>query len=439
LQKFYNKSVAGPITERFDGTIEVKGEEYAFDASDISDIMYLNEDDEFVALDNDAAEQFEDGGDVTLFLDRAGEAIYITGDLGEVATNTVAGVLAAVAAFDASFGKAYIDFTYISEEGKKVTKTIKCDDLEKVDGVDVEDDVFTYDDVANEIDASIQGASFFTAAMWARGAIVEFVYDTDGNIVELNFLDSDTLDTALETDDKYADLTADAKLLSDTLVFVVDAAVLAGADDITADDVTIYKWSDIKTFNEIATGATVYSNDDLEALYILADTDDVDTDDTTDVIGLLKSYLTNTDGDVTRLTAWVNGEEKTYSVDKVDDSGLANGALTNAFVYTFTVNNQTGKVTAIPVADEIDTTVTVEIDQALVNVSERTFRLEGGGIDLKLVSDAVILDLTGGINDVEVATVRDLRDTLLEDNNVVVVMEESSTKFVKMVVITSYN
>ncbi|PKM49169.1 MAG: hypothetical protein CVV02_17295 [Firmicutes bacterium HGW-Firmicutes-7] len=425
IAEVYTKSVSGSIENIYSDAFEVNDVvyEYAAGLTIAKDAMYMDEDDNFVEFDSDAADKMEDEGDVTLFLDRTGEALFVTGELGELETNKVAGVLINNAAFDTTFGKVYAQFNFINQEGNKVTTNLKVEDLEKINGTDVKKDTFAIvgaDVIGTDTDAN--GTEDILAADVTADTLIEFVYNSDGNIVELNFLDSDVVPASTETDAKYI---AGNMVKSDTLVFVIES--LNGATAIEAKDVTVVQWSKITAFDTFAAG-TIYTNDKSEVLYIVVDADDVNLDaDTTDVTGLLVSSRTNTDGDVTRATAWVNGVEKTYTVNKVTV------ALTPGKAYTLSVDDATGNVTDIaPVvvaASELDEEV------ATVNTSNRTFTVTGNAVAYKLVSDAVIIDRTGSVNNIKVKTTTDLKK-LIAGNQVTIILDEAGTQFVKMVIIT---
>lgn len=426
VAEVYNKSVTGTIEAIYSDAFKVNDVVYDYaEALTINkDAMYMDEDDNFTTFDSDAADKMKDEGNVTIYLDRTGEALFVVGNLGEAETNTVAGILVNNGAFDTSFGKVYAQFTFINQEGKKVTESFKVEDLEKINGTNVEKDSFAIvgaDVIGTDNDAN--GTDDILAANVTADKLVEFVYDNDGKVVELNFLSSAAVPAGTETDAKYI---AGKKVQADTLVFVVDG--LNAASAISADDVTVTEWSKITAFDTFADG-TVYYNADSEALYIVVDADDVNLDaETTDVVGLLVSSRTNTSGDVTRLTAWVNGVKTTYTVDEVTIALTANKA------YTLEIDDATGIVTDITAVDPAAIVADEEI--TAVNTSNRTFTVAGNPTPYKLVSDAIILNRTGSADDIKVKTTLDLKK-LAAGNQVTIILDENGTNFVQMVIITN--
>lgn len=430
----YTKSVTGAVTDTFDGTIEVANEEYDYDASDVSVIYYVDEDGDFVVLDNDAAEQFEDEeGDVSVFLDRAGNALFITGDLGVADTSTVAGVIAeAGAIYETS--KVYLEVTFVNENDELVTVDFKANDLDKVDDVDVEDAAISINLAGDTVTFNNATGTdpVITEAMLARGEVVEFVYDEAGAIVELNFLSQDALETTsydLDIDDSYADLDTVAtnqKLQSGTVVFVVDDLTA----DFDEDDVTIYVWGDVEDEFETISDGTVYY-DDGKVEYIVADDANVDDDpDTTDFFGLITSFKTNTAADkVTRLEAWVDGTEKTYTVD---DLAIT---FSSGTAYVLEVEDSTGVILSVTAADDSDNIV---VDVDTIDVSDKTFSDESSN-NYELVSGATIIDITDGLTSGEELEIRDLADLTENFNDVTVYYDEANTEFIIMVVVNDSN
>jgi hypothetical protein len=451
----YNKSVSGNINHIYSDAFDVAGNDYDFAKSTTADLnaKYIDKDGDLENYDDDAAEQMKNE-DITIYLDREGEATFVTGKLGNVTTNSSAGILIENTKYDQTFNKYSLQFKYINEAGKEMTKTVAVEDLEKItlDGkeyetgknhpdVSTEIDKFGLADVDTDSDLDIttldsSGSVINTTKLgelktgpdtWlSKETVVVFTYDNNGNVVELEFFNSNSiaLDNGGSTnldikDDKYAE---NKQLKSNTVIFNIE-------DGLEEGDTTVAELNKVTSYDEIVDQqAELFANKDNEIVYIVAKQTDAEEDES-DYTALLVSSRTNTDGEVVKLTAWVDGNEKTYEVDELSTS------LTDGKAYTLTINDKNGKVTAIaaitPAANELDEVITANT----VSVSDKEFTI-GAGRTYKLVSDATILDRTkSDPEDIKVKAIRDLRD-LGANNKVTIILDQASTNFVKMVIIT---
>lgn len=453
--EIYTKSVTGAITNVYTEKFEVAGKEYDYNKALTADLqaMYVDEDGDYVAFNMDAAEKMEDEGDITVFVDREGKPVYVTGKIGTAATDSVAGILIENTIKDTNFGKDYIQMTFVNELGKEVTETISVSDIDtiSVDGTeyevgkdapagitaDSEIDYFKMNgniiNAYNAADAIIQSAGpvdidivDITTAAATQEAIVVFTYNTDGKVTGLEFFSVNVVAYDDEPADNNLDVTKAKyaqgfKINSDALVFNIE-------DGLTAKDITIAEYSKITEFDEIVDEqAMLFTNNDNEIVYIVASQTNADID-TTDVTGLVTSTRTNTDGDIVKLTAYVDGVKKDFTVDEVT------AAVTNGQVYTLTVDDATGEITGIAAAVVAAGELDEEVNMATVSVSNRTFSTLAPA-SYKLVSGAVIIDRTGAIADIEVVAIRDLSE-LAAGNQVTIILDEAGTNFVQMVIIT---
>lgn len=453
--EIYTKSVTGAITNVYTEKFEVAGKEYDYNKALTADLqaMYVDEDGDYVAFDMDAAKNMKDEGDITVFVDREGKTVYVTGKIGTAATDSMAGILIENTVKETTFGKDYLELVFVNELGKEVTETIKLADIETitVDGVeykvgkdapagitaDSEIDYFKMNgniiNAYNAADAIIQSAGpanidivDITTAVALEEAIVVFTYNTDGDVIGFEFFNTN----AVAYDDEPADNNLDVtkakyaegfKINSDALVFNIE-------DGLTAADITIAEYSKITAFDEIVDEqAMLFTNNDNEIIYIVASQTNAEVD-TTDVTGLVTSTRTNTDGDIVKLTAYVDGVKKDFTVDEVT------ATVTTGQVYTLTVDDATSEVTGITAAVIAAGELDEEVNMATVSVSNRTFSTLVPTA-YKLVSDAVIIDRTGSITDIKVKAIRDLQD-LAAGNQVTIVLDEAGTSFVQMVIIT---
>ncbi|MBZ4647005.1 MAG: S-layer protein, partial [Clostridia bacterium] len=85
----FNKSVKGAIKKIYEDSFEVASNEYDYYNTKIEvNVKYLNEDDEIADFDADVAEQMQEEGDVEVFVDRTGAAVFVVGSLGDVVTTS---------------------------------------------------------------------------------------------------------------------------------------------------------------------------------------------------------------------------------------------------------------------------------------------------------------------------------------------------------------
>ncbi|WZL81024.1 S-layer homology domain-containing protein [Vallitaleaceae bacterium 9-2] len=410
----YNNSVKGEIENVYSDAIEVDDEDYEYTATVVdAGVSYYLDGDDFLVFDEDAAEDMEAAEeDVMLFLDRTGELVFVNGDLGEADTNTVAGILLEDVEYDTSFGRTYAEFVFVNEEGTKVTETVKLTDLDAINAVDSADDD---DDVSSE--AEVVAANDGNALR--SGQVVEFVYDEDGDIVELTFVDSRTFNSEIEVGDDYVDGN---KITSSVVVFAVDGwKAFNPGESVDKDDVTVLEWSE-DNFDDIAEGTYYFESD--KVLYVV--TEEVG-DDTSDVNAVVDSFRLNTDDEVVRVTAWSTAGKNTYRADSIKK------ATTEGALFVLTIDDETDEVLEINSidADKLEAGETL----ASVDVSDREFNVDGRAATLKLVSDYIILDATDA-SDIDDINLRDLKD-LLDDGAVEidVVLDAANSNYVQMVIV----
>ncbi|VDN47967.1 conserved exported protein of unknown function [Petrocella atlantisensis] len=446
--EIFTKSVEGEITNIFSTGIRVGGKTYDFNKGLVADIttLYVNEDGDLATFDTDAAEQMEDEGPIAIFLDREGKMLFVTGELGDVETSKVVNILTSDISTQTLFGETSIRAVVINEEGTKVTKTIALRDLDFItldntkvevgDGVGVNEvDYFelTGADLLrayNSADALTADASFgdlsagAVDSQFAEDSIIEFHYDTDGNVVGLGLFSGTTaLTTTVKIDkdggDKYAVVGGTSyRLMNDTLLFDI-------TDGTSADDTIINEWSAATDVKEVALGATVYVKGG-EVLYIVSGSVDALTDET-DVTGLLATHKLNAAATkVTELKAWVNGVETTYVVDSIAFADLPGGVdITNGNTYILTVDDVSGKVIAIADADVVTGGIQT------VNTSAREITI--AGTTYKLVSGFKIVDITDGTDNGEVINLVNVK----AGNTATLVLENAGSVFVELVVVTN--
>jgi|GEM_PF-1253311 len=472
----YNKTVTGEIDTVYSTSINVGGKAYSYIYDplvtapfmlDYAKAVYMD-DDELVQMDSDAAEELQAGGDVTLYLDPAGNLVYVSGDTAAVNSNEVSAILTDAIAYDTVFLKDKIQVEALLEDGEELIQELMVKDLDTITingksyDIDNEDtDVNDNDYVVDVDDAGViiikqnvggTPIDYGTAIDLddTEGQLVTLGLDDDGNVEEIQFFNDANTDEGvvistdvLEAGDSYfkAAVGGSKKLLSKTVVF--DAT-----DDNTgfdADDITVTTWGEYKG-SDISVGAVAVYNEDNEvvALTILNTT----SSDKLYNEAVLTRVLKNTDLEIVSIDAFVDGKKVTLEVDKVKDTVSKGDVVVLGFD-----DNNTAVVNEIFTKDEIAAQGTAEIIAEFdadyiatdlvvdvtynengfvngVNVGERKVKFVTAGI-YTLVSDGKVIDATD-VTDITIEYLSDLRDASLK---VTVIKDEKDGMFAKYFVI----
>lgn len=467
----YNKTVTGEIENVYSSSIEVGGKtyNYIYDATatatppfqlDYAKAVYLDDGD-LAVMDSDAAEELQAGGDVTLYLDPAGNLVYVSGDTAVVDSNKVSAVLADNISYDTAFNKDQIQVDAVLPDGTEKIQTTLVEDLDTITingtsyDIDNTDTDATNDKYVVDVDPvgvigitqKVAGAAVVYSGApidldSTKGTLVTLHSNDQGVIKEIEFFTATTTDQGtvtstdvLESGDTYfvAAVGGSKKLKSDTVVF--DATDGVGVDDVNVTTWGAYKGSDI------AVGAKAVYNKDNEvvALVYTATT----SSDKVYNEAVLTKVLINTDSEIVSIDAFVDGKKVTLEVDKLTDSVTKGDVV----VLGFDDNNST-LVNAIYTKAEIAAQGTPEIVAAFdagyiitgqtidtaadtngftdgVNVGERKIALVGGAI-YKLVSDGSVINNTD-ITDITVEALSDLRSSV----SVTVIKDEKDGSFAK--------
>jgi len=409
----FNKTVEGKVKRVFTDKMEVNGKDYKFGSAKYLDGSKL------VNFDEVAADEMrEEGEEVTLFLSRAGDLVFVIGERGEVETGTVVGYL-------------YKDLDKIK---------VGRDTLYYIDIVNENGEVVNYEVDVEDVDKG-NFSSNSDSKVLDKGQLVKLDIDSDGDVVGIWKADEDEddfkaeeFDSDYETDDKYIN---GYRVKSSTVVFLVQKFL----EDGDKKDIKVVKWGDIEDFEKIheeitiddqAVKSVVYYNDKNYATYIVAVKTDVDeeTDDYTAVITGIDELKGNKNE--YRITAFVDGKEETFYTKK-DPKGNGNNG-----VFEFKMNNDKFKLGVIKVnkstglVDEVEkldgNEDYVEVTVEGRSVSSKTITV--GSDDYRLVDDSYVFDALK--KDVKKATLRDIS----EGDKVVLVLDAKGTKFVKYVILT---
>ncbi|TRM10711.1 S-layer homology domain-containing protein [Lentibacillus cibarius] len=358
LAVVYNNTLSGEIENVFEDSFEIDGEKFYYEPINSNIVTRYLDDGDFETLDEDEALELQAGGDVTVYLNQRGEAVYVKGDREGIDTNDnylylqdgvegyfdnldnprfeIEGVNKDGNNKLYDFGLSQLDqitvlkgengndseteyeidkdfpgtdveiddFEFADEDGNVVTK--ERDNIVSIVAVDDNDDVIGevvnlkeyYEDHG---DGKIRN-------------ILNVIEDDDGNVDELEFnLNSELLEEDIDEDDNFAN---GQRINNNTLVYDLSDA---GDDlkDPDTDDVDVATWGDLKENGiDINKGnAVIYYDEDGDITQIVSYENVVA--DENDVVALITDVAVQ-DGDVVRIDALVEGEKVTYDVDDSD-------------------------------------------------------------------------------------------------------------------------
>lgn len=477
----YNKSVTGPIETVYSDAIKVNGKNYKFlnggavtdftfdltgyTKSDFnySTAVFINEDGKTELLDDtDKAEELQAAGDVTVYVDPAGNLVYVAGKTASINKNEVAAVLTDSIDADTNFNKTSIQLQAVLPDGKEVTKQVALSSLDKVyidgqeyklkdDDTDATDKDYVVEVVGTNLlvfntdaarDAYVTAATDSPDVLTpdastvvksisltpAEGRLVKLKLDDNGAVTQLELYSgigtpvegSDTFtyvsgtNQVVEAGDNYIE---GKKLLSSTVVY--DATDVTGSD-YDVDDITTTTWGAYKG-SDITSAKFIYNdNNEVVALVIDATT----TNDTTFEGAVVTKVLKNVDGEIVEINAYVDGSIKTYKVDEVNKS-LSKG---QAVVLELDDNDLT-LVKNFVVEDGNYVAKDKIVKSVDVSKREVTFTDD---TKYKLVSGGAVLD-GSDVDDITVEALSDLTDANIK---VTVITDEKglTTPFAKFFV-----
>ncbi|MFC3886467.1 S-layer homology domain-containing protein [Bacillus songklensis] len=478
VAEVFNSTVTGEIETVYANDLRIDGKDYTY--TDVTyngkQTQYLDGD-EFKNLTDDDAEEFQAGGEVTLFLDRNGDVVYITGKQEAVNSNTLGfhSTEAAEYYFNGNLAdRGTVELDGLNSKGEEKIYSFRIDSLDQITdaagnvyetgenfpGTNVEIDKFALvgdgTDVAGNtgkggnatgvvialadngeaiLPAGTTDSNWDNAAaeiidlstVGADNAFFEVKTNDSNQVKELEFFNSNTTlnsGNLLKLDDKYVN---GYKLLSDTVVFDGsegwDSTKPAGSRYVPdAEDITVTTWGELKDKGFEISSATYYYNDENEVEYLVIENSDAE--ETTDYNAVLTKVLRNTDSEITEIGAFVNGVEKTYKVDKVK-----NGALAKGQTVELTINDDSELVKDITAP----TTRTGVVATNGVDVQNRTITITGPQAGTyTFANDGDVYDAT----DVDAVEVDNLRDIKAGDT-VTISFAPNSTRFADTVTITS--
>jgi hypothetical protein len=374
----YNENFVGEIERVYDDSFKVDGEEIDIVAGWSK---YVDGDD----LENftvDVAEaMWDEGEEVTVFVDRFGVAVLVLGETGDAETSTFyAMVIEPVAGLPYQVrNKQYLNLDVLNEKGEEVN----------------------YD-----VDVTVKDLSSENLSV---GDIVKVEVDEDGDVKDVTKLSKDATKT-FEVDDKYV---AGYSLQKGTVIFNVQDAGTGAAFD--KDEVVVSTLGDAD-FDK-ATG-DVYAENGKVVVIVVTDSDK-EADEEVYVAVATADAKAIKGTDMFELKVNVNGAKKTYETkDKASLAAVADDVYKGNFL-KLTVDEETGEVVDIvilPDANEPEFVVDYTVAQKNNNAGTL---LDGTTVKFRL-SNATILDADDSF---KVIRIRDLEQG---DKVKILVVEQGS-------------
>ncbi|MDF1617475.1 S-layer homology domain-containing protein [Petrocella sp. FN5] len=375
----YNRSVTGEIGRIFTTRIVVNGEDYEFSAN----FRYLDKDGDLVALDSDGAEQFKDADeDVTIFLNHAGDPVFITGDLGIAPTSSLYAYVTDVYTYAAArTGESMRGIDVVNQNGAKVSYDLKAADLD-----DGDNDLYAGD--AADFDAQVKA-----------DLIIKLEIKEDATLKSVEVVDFGTTVTAGGATDPVkvsARFVGAYRLLSSAIIF--DISEGTDADDI---EVLVLKDAD---FDELL-DADYYVNDKDEIVAIIVSDSDRESDVTEFTAIATKNAFELVGEDTWRLELIVDGKAKANYFTKAD-ANIANASAVTAGQYLLVdINDSTNEITKVTVllgtrvANGVVETRTTATSVIKLEANPVEFKLETGNVvdktdsyKLKAIRDIAVGD-----------------------------------------------
>lgn len=400
----YNDSLTGEIERIYSDSFDVDSDEYDFGNAVYvkATAQYLNGS-SLADMTTTVADAMKDEGAVTLYFDREGNLVFVSGELGEEVTSSFLAYVTSVGApYDSRSGQLN-PIDVLTEAGEEVAYDFKTTDV-------TDADFFTAENVAED---------------WsdvAAGSLLEIEVDADGDVKTVTLLDVKTSDATADTkyfatDDRFV---SGYKLSSSAVVFVTENYT-TDVDDI---EVTTFGELDFDNINQAE--VFVNSNDAVIALVVS------ETDRDSDVTSYKAVATTDSQefasGGTWKLTLVVNGVEKVYYTEAGEDVlDTVGGTVYAGDFLTVDIDDTSSDITSVSVLTKAtDPSVVDEdtIDANGVNVKDRELVING---ITYYVADATILDSTDSYAEI---SIRDLA----AGDNVELYLAADGSKYVTYVI-----
>ncbi|MCM3716524.1 S-layer homology domain-containing protein [Alkalihalobacillus oceani] len=444
----FTRTVSGEITGIFEDKFEVDGKLYDYAGDREWEVRYIDEDGDVEVLGtgsdaSDVIERFQDAGDVTVFLDRDGNLVFVAGELGELNRNRLGSLLLDEVVGYSQATRDRLEVSVLSQNGEANVYDVRLDSLDEIivdgeayDGEDLE--LIDANAAGGASGIRVEGGAQIVdfSEVGQRGQLIRVHLDNNDNVTKFEFytdgFDGDGFVEFSGVFEIEKDNFFNGKRIQNSAV-VFDTTDHDWNDDksISTGDVEVSTWAEYKeeTSADEIHEALVYYNDRDNVTYLVIVDSDVDSEDA-DTPALIRSVLRNTDGEIVRFDAYIDGTRQTFNVDEIADSNITglSGQLSRGDAVYFAQNNN-GLVTEIVTAD------TARVSN-ITSVSTANRTITGTGGTYELVSDGYVLDNTG--SNVEEKRLSDLRN--LDSNEEVLVIldydeDGDNTRFAKFFVI----
>ncbi|MDQ0297874.1 hypothetical protein J2S78_000282 [Salibacterium salarium] len=428
LAVVYNDTVTGEIDSVYKDSFDLEGENYDY----VDGAQYLDEDNNKETLNEDGAESLQEGGEVEAYFNARGEIILVKGTEGTVEDEyTAAYTTASIEAYQDNLNNDRMEIEVATKDGEELydigvddldefVVQQNGDDLEFEDGDDAPSGDFEIDsfEVRAADGTDFPTSSFDVVAVGENDDGDEFeevIYEVrdndmlvglstneDNELQGLKFFETDENGVDVEYDDSYAA----GKSLGNSTTVVGLEETLADGEYPDAEDVSFQNWEQIQEDGTDLDDASVYYDDEDNATHLFVE--DFEAGETSDETALIKRLDVNTDNEIDRLVALVDGEEVTYDVDSLDEDAAAEGDIVN-----LVVNDNNDEVTEIQQLSDADVDgeiVSGTIATDGVSVSDDTVEFEDGTV-VELESNGGVYDSTDAdADDYSVESLRDLEE-----------------------------
>ncbi|MFJ5623519.1 S-layer homology domain-containing protein [Peribacillus loiseleuriae] len=460
-----SKTVSGNIDYVFTDSFDVDGKNYKYGTGE-----YLKNGKDIKPLDDNAAEKLQAGGKVTVYLDYKGDVAFVKGTEGVVEDKYSIGALTDVLLpyFD-NKKDGYLELNYENKAGEKLydfkIKSLKEIVIQASAGeyeLQVKDRYLaTYpgavapqngdteiDEFRLAGDGTVTPYSIIAVnkAGQTVGTVVDLtnynlgtvgVNEENGVVKGLKFNNASSVAlnhaTIIESKDKYA---AGHQLTDDTIVFDINVSYTSrSAANIDAKNVTVTTWGELKKRNvDIAANTADIYFDEKGVITHLAVYKGIKAADAVKEMALITRVDKNTDNEIVRIQALVNGVAKSFTADKLTGSDLTNitvAGLGEGDVVELELNGT--EVTKINA--NAGQTIAGLVEAVRVGDREVDVRVPGRGlVTVELASD-------GGVYEAKAAKgsdykIKNIRDIKVNDK-VVIGLAEVGSRFAEAIVIAS--
>ncbi|GBF12287.1 S-layer homology domain-containing protein [Tepidibacillus sp. HK-1] len=376
----FNKSVTGAIGHVFVDTIDVDGTEYAYTNPYFSAFAkYIDANGDLVAFANNSkaqevAESMQDEGNVTVFVDRSGDMVYLSGDLGTVATTSFYSFVTKDIA-------QYMDRTdemwtleVLNNKGEKVTYDFKDSDVRGA----------TPKISISGTTLSPWSSAGTTTTDFQQNDIVKVEVDSDGVLKSLTKIPDPGFTGSINfsTDSSYYN---GDKINKDAVVFLGEDYFTAATPDV--DDIEVSTFEDLD-FDKITDAKFYVVNNAVVAIAVKSSTRG--TAET--FAGVATAVGTKTTGDIGKLELVVDGSKDVYYTKKSSSLATVADAVYKNEIVEVAINDTTGDIDGITTESSLGSRV-VSGTATITSVTNKTLDI-GGATGIKLGVNAVIVDAT---------------------------------------------